>query len=85
MCGMSEPAPAFLDVRLWDRSALVLFDWLLVSDETSLPLSHSAQKQALRDLSTALEWVRGLGYDGAELRTAQERVARDMAEEDRDI
>ena len=82
---MSEISPTFVDLRLWDQSALVLLDWLLESDETVLPFDHPAQKQALRDLSTALEWARGLGYDQAELRAAQDRVARDMADEDRSI
>ncbi len=82
---MSQPEPQFVDFRLWDQSALVLFDWLLARDESSLPFTHPSQKQALRDLSTSIEWARGLGYTDAELSVAQEQVARDMADEDRRI
>lgn len=82
---MSESEPQFIDLRLWDQSALVLFDWLLTTDEDSLPYTHPAQKQALRDLATTLEWTRGLGYTEAELSAAQDRVAKDMAEDDRSI
>ena len=82
---MSESEPQFLNLRLWDQSALVLFDWLLATDEDSLPCAHPAQKQALRDLVTALEWTRGLGYTEAEVSAAQDRVAKDMAEDDRSI
>jgi len=82
---VSEPEPQFLALRLWDQSALVLFDWLLTRDENSLPFTHPAQKQALRDLSTCIEWARGLGYTDAELSVAQEQVARDMADDDRSI
>ena len=78
---MSQPDPQFVDLRLWDQSALVLFDWLLTRDETSLPFTHPSQKQALRDLSASIEWARGLGYTDIELSVAQEQVARDMAEE----
>lgn len=80
---MTEPAPEFIDIRVWDQSVLVLMDWLLTTDEGSLPYAHPAQKQALRDLLTALEWARGLGYTDAELSAAQDRVARDMSDEDR--
>ena len=55
---MSEPAPEFVYVRVWDQSALALMDWLLTTDEGSLPYAHPAQKQAPRDLPTALEWSR---------------------------
>ncbi|MFD1945938.1 hypothetical protein [Nocardioides aestuarii] len=82
---MSEPEPQLLDLRLWDQSALVLFDWLMTRDEDSLPFTHPAQKQALRDLATSIEWARGLGHTDAELTVAQEQVARDMADDDRSI
>ena len=83
--GVEEEAPKFVDVRLWDMSALVLMDWLLTTGEGALVYSHPGQKQALRDVLTALEWCVGLGYTGDELAAAQDRVARDMSEEDRDI
>lgn len=82
---MSEPEPEFVDLRLWDQSALVLIDWLLTTDESSLPYTHPSQKQALRDLYTSIEWARGLGYTDAELDAAQEQVSRDMADDDRRV
>lgn len=82
---MNDSTPTFLDIRLWDRSALVLMDWLLATNEQALPFAHPAQKQALRDLLAALEWCRGLGYTDEELAEAQEQVARDMSSEDRSL
>lgn len=82
---MDEPEPGFVGIRVWDRSVLVLMDWLLTTDETALPYTHPAQKQALRDLLTAIEWARGLGYTEAELEVAREQVASNMSEDDRRI
>ena len=82
---MPEPEPGFVGVRIWDRSVLVLMDWLLTTDETAIPHTHPSQKQALRDLLTAIEWARGLGYTAAELQVAQEQVSSNMSDEDRKI
>ncbi|WP_377108585.1 hypothetical protein [Propionicimonas sp. T2.31MG-18] len=82
---MDEPEPGFVGLRVWDRSVLVLMDWLLTTDESTLPYTHPAQKQALRDLLTAIEWSRGLGYTDAELAVAQEQVSSNMSDEDREI
>jgi hypothetical protein len=79
----AEAERSFVEIRIWDRSALVLLDWLLTTDESALPYAHPSQKQALRDLSTALEWARGLGYDEAEVAAAREQVSMDMSEDDR--
>jgi hypothetical protein len=77
--------PVFIQIPLWDRSAIVLFDWLMATNEKDLPYSHPGQKQALRDLLTALEGAAPTDFTEAELASAQDRVARDMADEDRDI
>ena len=82
---VTDAEPTFVDIRLWDRSALVLMNWLLTHNERSLPYDHPAQKQALRDLLTALEWTRGLGFSERELADAQERVAKNMSDEDRAV
>jgi hypothetical protein len=82
---MDEPEPGFVGLRVWERSVLVLMDWLLTTDESALPYTHPAQKQALRDLLTAIEWSRGLGYTDAELAVAQEQVSSKMPDEDREI
>ncbi|WP_188111452.1 hypothetical protein [Nocardioides antri] len=42
---MDETEPVFMDIRLWDQSALVLLDCLLETDESSLTYSHPAQKR----------------------------------------
>jgi hypothetical protein len=39
----------------------------------------------LRDLLTAIEWSRGLGYTDAELAVAQEQVSSNMSDEDHEI
>lgn len=54
---------------------------MLTHDEQALPYAHPAQKQALRDLLTALEWTRGLGNSEAQLADAQDQVAQDMSDE----
>jgi hypothetical protein len=77
--------PVFVSIPLWDKSAIVLFDWLMETDEGDLPYSHPGQKQALRDLLAALEWSTPIGLTEDELTAAQDRVARDMADEDRDL
>ena len=82
---MDDIEPGFTGLRIWDRSLLVLMDWLLTTDEAALPYTHPAQKQPLRDLLTAIEWARGLGYTDAELATANEQVSSNMSDEDRDI
>lgn len=82
---MDAPEPGFVDLRVWDRSVLVLMDWLLTTDEKALPYTHPAQMQALRDLLTAIEWSRGLGYTDEELAVAQEEVSSNMSDEDRHI
>lgn len=85
ICLMDEPEPGFVGLRVWDRSVLVLMDWLLTTDENALPYTHPAQKQALRDLLTSIEWARGLGYTDLELAVAQEQVSSNMSDEDRNV
>jgi len=40
----------FVDVRLWEADAVVLFDWLLKVDLDRVPVEHPGQRQALADL-----------------------------------
>jgi len=68
-------------VRLWKADAVVLFDWLRSTDLNSVPITHPAQKQALADLSSRLEWdvdTDLMGCTAQEIAEAQESVARDM-------
>ena len=80
---MTQPE-AFIGLRLWDHALVVLFDWLQTTDESLFPFSHPAQKQALRDLLSALEST-GIGFTEDQLTLAQERVARYMSDDDRRI
>jgi phage tail protein X len=45
-----------ITVQLWRADAVVLFDWLMRTDLDTVPVTHPAQKQALADLLSALEW-----------------------------
>ncbi|MER5765438.1 hypothetical protein [Streptomyces sp. NPDC002082] len=44
-----------VDVRMWRSDAIVLFDWLMTVDLSTVPITHPAQKQALADLLARLE------------------------------
>ncbi|WP_438489606.1 hypothetical protein [Streptomyces sp. S186] len=68
-------------VRLWRADALVLFDWLMGTDLDSVPVTHPAQKQALADLLSRLEWDTDTDLTGTtseEIAAAQQEVAQDM-------
>jgi hypothetical protein len=43
-------------VNLWRADAVVLFDWLMTVDLNTVPITHPAEKQALADLLTRLEY-----------------------------
>jgi hypothetical protein len=70
-----------ITVQLWRADAVVLFDWLMRTDLDTVPVTHPAQKQALADLLSALEWRADaditVSTDG-EIAAAQEEVAKDM-------
>ena len=42
-------------IELWRSDAVVLFDWLMSVDLNAVPITHTAEKQALADLLTRLE------------------------------
>jgi hypothetical protein len=66
-------------VKLCKSDAVVLFDWLMTVDLNRVPIDHPAQKQALRDLLTALEMQTDVpGATVEEIGTAQAQVARDL-------
>jgi hypothetical protein len=59
----------------------VLFDWLMSTDLDLVPVTHPAQKQALADLLSRLEWAADTDLTGStaeEIAAAQQTVARDM-------
>lgn len=77
---MDDDLPT-VTVRLWRADAVVLFDWLNNTDLNSLPITHPAQKQALADLLSRMEWAADTDLTGAtdeEIAAAQEEVTRDM-------
>lgn len=80
MAGMEEEVPT-VSLRLWRADAIVLFDWLAHTDLNTVPITHPAQKQALADLLTRLEWAADADVTAAtvdEVAAAQAQVARDM-------
>ena len=84
MMGAMEPDPPAVPtvtVRLWRADAVVLFDWLMATDLDSVPVTHPAQKQALTDLLSRLEYDVDADIASStreEIAAAQEEVARDM-------
>jgi hypothetical protein len=70
-----------ITVQLWRADAVVLFDWLMSTDLDTVPVTHPAQKQALADLLSALEWRADAGLTGSsvdEIAAARSEVAKDM-------
>ncbi|MFE7568453.1 hypothetical protein ACFU76_16065 [Streptomyces sp. NPDC057539] len=68
-------------VTLWRADAVVLFDWLTSTDLDTVPTTHPAQKQALADLLSRLEWATDADItesSAGEIAAAQEEVAKDM-------
>ncbi|MFD7731020.1 hypothetical protein ACFV6F_11635 [Kitasatospora phosalacinea] len=77
---MEDDLPT-VSVRLWRADAIVLFDWLMSTDLDSVPVTHPAQKQALTDLLSRLEFDTDADLTGVtdeEIAAAQNEVARDM-------
>ncbi len=75
--GMAFDVP-FIEIRIWQSDAIVLFDWLMSTDLNTVPISHPAQKQALADLLTRLEETIDTSVTQQQIDIAQAEVARDM-------
>lgn len=76
-----DSARSTITVQLWQADAVVLFDWLMSVDLDAVPITHRAQKQALMDLLSALEWRADVDIRGStveEIAAAQAEVAKDM-------
>ena len=67
----------FVDVRLWEADAVVLFDWLLKTDLDRVPVEHPAQRQALADLFGRLGHVLDVP-SSQQLVDALEQISRHM-------
>jgi hypothetical protein len=59
-------------LSLWRADAIVLFDWLMSTDLNTVPITHPAQKQALADLLSRLEFDTDTDITGS---TAEEIAA----------
>lgn len=78
---IDRAAPSLPTVRLamWRADAIVLFDWLMSVDLNAVPVRHPAEKQALADLLTRLEYETDIpGVTQEQIEAAREEVARDM-------
>jgi hypothetical protein len=73
-----DPDLPIVQIPQWRADAIVLFDWLMQTDLNSVPITHTAQKQALADLLTRLEETDVTGVTQDEITAAQEEVSRDM-------
>ncbi len=67
-----------VSLRIWRADAIVLFDWLMSVDFETIPIQHRADKQALTDLLTQLEWSL-VPPTEQEVDEAREAVSRDMS------
>lgn len=67
-----------VDIRLWRSDAIVLFDWLMSTDLSTVPITHPAQKQALADLLARLEEADVIESTDEEITAAQQEVAKNM-------
>ncbi|ADP78318.1 hypothetical protein [Pseudofrankia inefficax] len=77
---MNDELPTVM-LRLWLADAIVLFDWLSNTDLNLVPITHPAQKQALADLQSRMEWDIDTDLENVtdeEIAAAQAEVARDM-------
>jgi hypothetical protein len=77
---MEDDLPT-VTVRLWRADAVVLFDWLMTTDLDAVPITHPAQKQALTDLLSRMEWAADTDLTSStneEIAAAQEEVVQDM-------
>jgi hypothetical protein len=54
-----DPELPVVKLSLWRAEAIVLFDWVISTDLNTVPITHPAQKQALADLLSRLEFDTG--------------------------
>lgn len=72
---MDAPIP-IINVPLWRADALVLHFWLSTVDLDEVPVEEESQRQALRDLLTALDQTDVGDADDAEIVAAHTLVTR---------
>ncbi len=65
-----------INLPLWRADALVLHFWLSTVDLDEVPVEDESQRQALRDLLTALDQTDVVDADDAEIVAAHDLVAR---------
>ena len=68
-----------ITLPLWRADAVVLHFWLSTVDLDAVPVEDESQRQALRDLLTALDQTDVVDADDAEIVAAHALVARPSA------
>ena len=76
--GMAAQFP-MINVPLWRADAIVLQFWLSTVDLDEVPVEEESQRQALRDLLTALDQTDVGDADDAEIVAAHALVSRPSA------
>ena len=72
------PSDQRWSVTLWSADWVVLYEWLMSVDMSTLPVGHKAEKQALTDLLSNMEFQIDVGVTQDQIDAAREAVARDM-------
>ena len=65
-----------MNLALWKADAVVLHFWLSTVDLDEVPVEEESQRQALRDLLTALDQTDAADADDAQIVTAHALVTR---------
>ena len=71
-----DPRFPMIALPLWRADAVVLHFWLSTVDLDEVPVEDESQRQALRDLLTALDQTDVAGADDREIVDAHELVTR---------
>lgn len=71
-----DPRFPMIALPLWRADAVVLHFWLSTVDLDAVPVEDESQRQALRDLLTALDQTDVVDADDAEIVAAHDLVTR---------
>lgn len=71
-----DPRFPMIALPLWRADAVVLHFWLSTADLDEVPVEDESQRQALRDLLTALDQTDAGDADDVEIVDAHELVTR---------
>ncbi len=73
---MADDAPNVIRLTLGLPAAQVLLHWLTVVPSEVIPVTHPAERQALADLLSALEWAAAPAAE-VELENARDQLLAD--------